>query len=566
MSPSTKTLILALLCFTALSTSSLEYLRQGYEQVPHKFGGLHFKKDTNEESTSVVFWPAGGLFSEEEHFTEMRNTWADSHKNPESYKPSETCDPSDRPMFFKFLPNLVATLNQANQAATFSTPCFKENNVQIVFVDESTVEVITDVHHRDGLCGEGYFYTTLSNFHTEAIYRTGKHTIRFENLTPELMQEINDVGVLVFRLCDKIINEVPDFFKTLWLFLGGLGLNPKIPFFGSKPTEFQIHDNVRFIHDVTGYQWEPRNPKDIVVDIDPSLIHSGDFLAITRFDGLDQIIEYGAGSHAGHSTMLIWVEDELYVVESQAAWYWPRKGLQMNPFSDWVKWAHDADFNVVWLPLRPEISAQFNETAAYEWFQSVEGMPYGYHNFLWGWIDTVNASYPPLLDPEFIGPLFEIVEKLQPFAAWEVFTLAMNMRLGTDNLTVAEIAEAAYQRNLTYPDLFAMVEQDGWWYPDGYSYVCSAFVTAMYKAANLFEGLTINAVEFTPRDIYQLSWMDTNANIPPNCYEVDPENPHCQIMGKWRMQFPGFSTVVPYDHMNEHCPSISPLYERTPGC
>lgn len=34
-------------------------------------------------------------------------------------------------------------------------------------------------------------------------------------------------------------------------------------------------------------------------------VHSGDFLAITRFDGVDQIIQYGAGSHAGHSAMLL---------------------------------------------------------------------------------------------------------------------------------------------------------------------------------------------------------------------------------------------------------------------
>ena len=34
-------------------------------------------------------------------------------------------------------------------------------------------------------------------------------------------------------------------------------------------------------------------------------VHSGDFLAITRFDGVDQIIEYGTGSHSGHSCMIL---------------------------------------------------------------------------------------------------------------------------------------------------------------------------------------------------------------------------------------------------------------------
>jgi len=238
----------------------------------------------------------------------------------------------------------------------------------------------------------------------------------------------------------------------------------------------------------------------------------------------------------------------------------------MNPFTDWVKWAHNADFHVTWLPLTPEVSAQFNATAAYEWFQSVEGMPYGYHNFLFGWIDTVNASYPSLLSPDFVAPLFAIIERFSPFAAQTVYLDAMNMRLGTENLTVAEVAQAAYDIGLTMPDLYAQPEQDGWWYPDGYSMVCSSFVVAMWKAAGLFDGYTINAVEFTPRDIYQMTWIDPNPPVPENCKEVDPANPYCQIMGTYRMQFPGLSTVPPYDHMNEHCPSLAPNFERSPGC
>ena len=34
-------------------------------------------------------------------------------------------------------------------------------------------------------------------------------------------------------------------------------------------------------------------------------------------------------------------------------------------------------------------------SAAYEWFKTVEGLPFGYHNFLFGWVDTPDKSYPP---------------------------------------------------------------------------------------------------------------------------------------------------------------------------
>jgi len=50
------------------------------------------------------------------------------------------------------------------------------------------------------------------------------------------MGNINRFGLWVFRSCDKYANLLPDLLLTAGLFLGGLGLNPDIPFFGSRPT------------------------------------------------------------------------------------------------------------------------------------------------------------------------------------------------------------------------------------------------------------------------------------------------------------------------------------------
>lgn len=63
------------------------------------------------------------------------------------------------------------------------------------------------------------------------------------------------------------------------------------------------------------------------MNIDPSLIKDGDFLAITRLDGEDVLILYGSGSHATHSVMALHFNDELYIVESDEAGYWPVVGL-----------------------------------------------------------------------------------------------------------------------------------------------------------------------------------------------------------------------------------------------
>lgn len=76
--------------------------------------------------------------------------------------------------------------------------------------------------------------------------------------------------------------------------------------------------------------------------------------------------------------------------------------------------AENADFHVTWMPLNNETSAKFNETAAVKFFNETEGLPYGYHNFLFGWIDTPTDNWPPILAQHMIPILFSVLEKVMP--------------------------------------------------------------------------------------------------------------------------------------------------------
>ena len=126
------------------------------------------------------------------------------------------------------------------------------------------------------------------------------------------------------------------------------------------------------------------------------------------------MIMFGTGSRSGHTVMALRFDGELYIVESQDAWYWPIKGIQRNRFSEWMKYAETAEFNVVHMPLSDENRLVFNETAALEFFYQTQGLPYGFHNFLSSWFDTPYHNLPIYLPSDLVPIVFSALEDFLP--------------------------------------------------------------------------------------------------------------------------------------------------------
>jgi hypothetical protein len=114
--------------------------------------------------------------------------------------------------------------------------------------------------------------------------------------------------------CTGYVETFVSVIKTLLAFVGGLSEDPSLPIFGTHVPYYMEVINVDFLNSTMGYVLEPREVNEI--ELNEKEINSGDFISITRLDGLDPIIMYGSGSHAGHSVMALRFDGELYIVES----------------------------------------------------------------------------------------------------------------------------------------------------------------------------------------------------------------------------------------------------------
>jgi len=294
-------------------------------------------------------------------------------------------------------------------------------------------------------------------------------------------------------------------------------------------------------------------------------------------DGLDPMICWGMGGTTGHTTTALWIGDELNVCESTVSdAYWPTNGIQCTPWDRWIIQARNASFNLVHVPLSPFYRSLYNETAAYEFFKTVEGLPYGYHNFLFGWIDTANDNFPCLppdynqcLTLELVMVVSGIFDKLDHWLANRMFNEAFNKRLNADLKSTAEIYEYAItQEGITFGDLITIPEQDAWVYSNGKSMVCDVFVCSMWKAAGLFGDLAdqIQCTELTPRDVYSMNFFDSNYTRPQQCVEADPASQFCQLSGAYMMTLPHWNTKTAYPKMGDNCPGLPPSYSQPISC
>ena len=106
-----------------------------------------------------------------------------------------------------------------------------------------------------------------------------------------------------------------------------------------------------------------------------------------------------------------------------------------------------------------------------------------------------------MISAEFLPIALGLANKFIPSEITRIFNQPINMRLGTNNISLDQLADEISLRGLTFPDVMAIPEYDNWNYSDGKSRVCSSFVVDVLNHVGVLGNFTINSSQFHPRDL-----------------------------------------------------------------
>lgn len=220
------------------------------------------------------------------------------------------------PNYYYFFPVVKGKLYKVGDKVEFKSGCFKKNSATISSILSGTMTITLNVDEpEDLLCSDIYLFHTPGINQLATIFTRGEHKIVIENMIPDDLDEIKLNSIKIFGFCQAITEVISSFEMTLELYWGGLGDDPEDPDPLYRPTvpEDMAEANVKMVEFYNHYTIRKRD--DILVDLDEKEIHTGDFVAISRMDGVDNMIMIGTGSTIGHSAVAAWIDEKLYVIE-----------------------------------------------------------------------------------------------------------------------------------------------------------------------------------------------------------------------------------------------------------
>ena len=256
---------------------------------------------------------------------------------------------------FYFFPVLRAKLKDLGEKYAFPSRCFKRNIVAYKEISKDKITLtLQNFNKTETFCSELFIFHTSNHNFFQFVAFQGEHSIVLKRINQDDKDEIKVNGIKLYSFCNGFVNSIKSLLKSVKSFYGGIGIDPKAknPKFRPSISKDQEKANLRILELFNHYT--PERRKNTLINIDKNNIKNGDILVVSRMNGMDPTIMIGSGGRVAHCCVCSWIDGELYVIEAQEASYWPKSGIQRNKWDEWIKWAHNADCNVLLLPLRDE--------------------------------------------------------------------------------------------------------------------------------------------------------------------------------------------------------------------
>jgi hypothetical protein len=170
----------------------------------------------------------------------------------------------------------------------------------------------------------------------------------------------------------------------------------------------------------------------------------------------------------------------------------------------------------VWLPLDPKLREKetFDVDKLSDWFHEVEDSDYSFVKEFFAGVDHANLAFTMPFNEAALPVFLRLFEKYAQSPNIPELVEALSKRYEQAYLSSKKevgilhrpesveeaIIFAATELDMTLQELIAIPEQDDWVYKcheRGHGYTSAEFVIAAYQRLGLFDGLELNASEFT---------------------------------------------------------------------
>ena len=487
------------------------------------------------------------------------------------------------PPYYGFIPWSLGHATSTAPLKVTSPACQREVKFSTAVAPTNVQVTIEGIGADPVNCTSSFFFTLGSKSTTVTFAHQQPSTLfnlTYDGSDPAALWDVEHKGVRVFEnpSADPAIgfNDAVD---TLLLFL---------------PLLLNHLDNVSAVHNayfLSNYSlMTPYTVPRGSFSTPDIPFKSGDLLAKMSLDGLGPTESFAQGTTSGHTVIVL-------MNETDGQWYMCESvevGITCAESSAWYLQMSLVGAAVVWVPLHPVLSAQFNLTAAWSHVNQMLGNSYGYFNFFFGWVDTLEDNYP-CLPWKFSRCLtYDVVEYVMLMLDEEVHELAntffgqaLNHRAQTGNLN-GRILDALHHAavHLGIDDgrvLMSLPEQDAWRYNStkrgvpGHvmlpSQVCSSFACSTLRAAGVFRQQIDDEIQCTEIDVYDIFSMKIfdaaqfGSGRPSACVESDPDNTLCQLTGTWTFNLIQNVNTRPLSrNMSQHCASRNPSPYNHTGC